>query len=126
LIVLDTDVLIEIVDRESERGAEAVQKALGAGEPVATTAINLHELLFGLRKYGKSLPDVASLWVLPFGREDALLSSKIEAELEGTGQPVERADTIIAAVTITNGGTLFTFNKSHFERMGRLGLRLFS
>jgi tRNA(fMet)-specific endonuclease VapC len=125
LIVLDTDVLIEIVDKESKRGSDATQKALESGEPIATTAFSLHELLFGLRRQGKSIPDTAYLWVLPFRQEDALLSSKIEAYLEGKGEPVERADTIIAAVTIGNGGTLFTYNRSHFQRMSPHGLRLF-
>jgi len=42
MILLDTDVLIEIFDRESERGDEALEAILGSGEDFATTSINLH------------------------------------------------------------------------------------
>lgn len=50
MILLDTDVLIEVFDRGSERGDEALEAILGSGEDMATTSINLHEILYGLEK----------------------------------------------------------------------------
>jgi predicted nucleic acid-binding protein len=39
MIVLDTDVLIEIFDRSSEKGDLAIQKLEEAGEDIAITAL---------------------------------------------------------------------------------------
>ncbi|MEM2341051.1 MAG: PIN domain-containing protein [Candidatus Bathyarchaeia archaeon] len=49
MIVLDTDVLIEIFDRQSARGDEALRKLIERGEAVATTVINLHEFYMLLK-----------------------------------------------------------------------------
>ena len=64
MILLDTDVLIEIFDRGSERGDEALEAILKSGEDIATTSINLHEILYGLEKYAKPVKDVLLLPVL--------------------------------------------------------------
>ena len=53
MIVLDTDVLIEILDKKSKRGSQAFDRLLESGEEVTTTSTNLHEILYGLHKYGK-------------------------------------------------------------------------
>ena len=45
MIVLDTDVLIEIFDRKSAVGEEILGKI--EGYKVATTSINLHEIVYG-------------------------------------------------------------------------------
>jgi hypothetical protein len=41
-ILLDTDVLIEIFYKRSEKGNEALGRVLDSGEDTATTSINLH------------------------------------------------------------------------------------
>ncbi|MEM2896358.1 MAG: hypothetical protein QW265_00915 [Candidatus Bathyarchaeia archaeon] len=44
MIVLDTDVLVEIFDRKSSKGDEALNRILSSGEDIATTSINLNEI----------------------------------------------------------------------------------
>lgn len=51
MIVIDTDVLIEIFDKKSSKGDEALNKITRSGEKISITAINLHEILYGLQKY---------------------------------------------------------------------------
>jgi predicted nucleic acid-binding protein len=58
MIVLDTDALIEIFDKRSVKGDEALRKLVERGEDIATTVINLHEILYGLEKYAKPVRDV--------------------------------------------------------------------
>ncbi len=125
MIVLDTNVLIEIMDRRSEKGEEAVKLILESGEPFCTTAINLHEILYGLYKYAKPVEDVLLLPVLSFTKEDAKLAAELELEMERRGMPVRRLDAMIAAITINNGAKLFTYDLRHFKPMEELGLKLF-
>jgi len=126
MILLDTDVLIEIFDRNSERGDEALEAILGSGEDIVTTSINLHEILYGMEKYAKPVKDVLLLPVLDYTKRDALISAEIEVEAERSGSAIRRTDAMIASVAINHGALLYTFNKNHFKPFEDMGLKLFS
>ena len=117
MILVDTDVLIEIFDRNSEKGDEALKKIERSGEDVTTTSLNLHEILYGLHKYTDhvKLERILVLDAVEFTKDDAVLSSKLEVETEKKGKKVPRFDAMIAAVAINRGFKLFTFNRKHFE-----------
>jgi tRNA(fMet)-specific endonuclease VapC len=125
MIAIDTDVLIEILDKKSEKGDEALKQILQSEEEICTTAINIHEILYGLHKYGKPVKEILLLPVLNYMKKDAVLSSKIELEAEERGTPIRRTDAMIAAITINNGAVLFTFDLKHFSPLKALGLKLF-
>jgi len=114
--------LIEIFDKKSEKGDEAIKKIIDAGEEVSTTVINLHEILYGLQKYAKPVKDVLQLPVLNYTREDASLSAEIELEAEKRGTPVRRTEAMIAAITINNKASLYTLDLKHFKPIKALGL----
>ena len=126
MIVLDTDVLIEIFDKKSEKGDEALKKILESGEDISITAINLHEILYGLRKYARPMKEVLQLPVLSYTRDDASLSAKIELEAESRGVPIRRTDAMIAAIAINRGASLYTLDLKHFQSLRTLGLKLFN
>ena len=125
MIILDTDVLIEVFDRRSEKGDEALGRILESGDSISITAINLHELMYGLQKYAKPVGEVLQLPVLNYTKEDARLSARLELMAEKVGAPVRRADAMIAATTINNEATLYTLNLKHFKPLKSLGLKLF-
>ena len=125
MIVLDTDVLIEILDKRSGKGDEAPRKILESDDKISITAINLHEIMYGLHKYAKPVREVLQLPMLDFGKEDAQLSAKLEAETEKTGTTMRRTDAMIAAVTINNGASLYTLDLRHFKPLRAHGLKLF-
>jgi len=125
MIILDTDVLIEIFDKKSERGDEALKKILKSGEDIIITAINLHEILYGLKKYAKPVKEVLRLPVLNFTRKDASLSAKIELEAESRGASIRRTDAMMAAITLNNRASLYTLDLKHFQPLKALGLKLF-
>jgi tRNA(fMet)-specific endonuclease VapC len=125
MIVIDTDVLIEILDKKSEKGDEALKQVLESEEEICTTVINLHEILYGLHKYGKPVKEILLLPVLNYVKKDAVLSSKIELEAEEKGSSIRRTDAIIAAITMNNGAALYTFDLRHFSPIKALGLKLF-
>lgn len=124
MIILDSDVIIEILDRKSPKGEEALKQVLENGEEVGTTPISIHEVLYGLHKYGKSAKDLMQLPVLGFTKNDASLSSQLELQAEKEGKPINRTDCMVAAITINNSATLFTFNLKHFEPLKKQGLKL--
>lgn len=126
MIVLDTDVLIEILDKRSMKGDEALKKLLDSGEDISTTAINLHEVLYGLQKFAKPVREILQLPVLNYTKKDAVLSARIELHAEGLGVPIRRTDAMIAAITINNGASLYTLDFKHFKPLESIGLKLFT
>ena len=125
MIVIDTDVLIEILDKKSEKGDEALNQILQSEEEICTTVINIHEILYGLHKYGKPVKEILLLPVLSYMKKDAVSSSKIELEAEERGNSIRRTDAMIAAMAINNGAALYTFDLKHFSPLKALGLKLF-
>jgi len=123
MIIIDTDVLIEILDRKSEKGDAALKKIENTGEEVVITALNLHEIVYGLYKYGKGIiREIEQMETLGYTRDDALLSAKLELECERRGKKASRIDSMIAAMAINRNAKVFTFNKKHFQVFSNLSL----
>ena len=123
MIILDTDVLIEIFDKESTKGDIAIEKIEEIGEDIAITSISLHEIQYGIYKYGKKkIKELDQIDTLEFNREDAKLSARLELECEQKGKPVSRIDSMIAAMAINRKAKIFTFNKKHFQSFSKLKL----
>jgi predicted nucleic acid-binding protein len=125
MIVLGTDVLIEIYDKKSRQGERALEKIASAGEDVGITSINLHEILFGLQKHGKSVGEILRLPVLSYTKADAALSAELELKAERSGRSIRRTDAMIAAVVINNCAKLYTLDRKRFKTLESLGLELF-
>ena len=124
MIVLDTDVLIEIFDRRSEKGDDALRKILERNDRISITAINLHEIMYGLQKYARPVREVLQLNVLSYRKEDAQLSARLEVEAEKAGTTIHRTDCMIAAVTINNQAILYSMDLRHFKPLKAHGLKL--
>ena len=124
MILTDTDVLIEIFDKNSNKGADALHRIEEAGEDISLTSLNLHEILFGMYKYAdkQKADKIMLLEVVDFTKEDAALSARLEVKAEKKGNKIPRFDAMIAAVAINRGFKLFTFNKDHFEGFEELEL----
>jgi len=124
LILADTDVLIEIFDKNSNKGGAALQRIEEAGEDISLTSLNLHEILFGMYKYAdmQKAEKIKLLEVVDFTKDDAVLSARLELEAEKKGNKIPRFDAMIAAIAINRGFKLFTFNKDHFEVFEELEL----
>lgn len=123
MIIIDTDVLIEIFDKKSTKGDDALEKIEQSNENIAITSINLHEILYGLYKYSKTkISGLEQIETIEFARNDAKLSAEIEVQMEKKGQMVSRTDTMIAAITINRRAKLFTYNKHHYQNIKHLQL----
>lgn len=126
MIVLDTDVLIEIFDKHSEKGDQILRRILERGDSVGTTSINLHEVMYGLQKYAKPVSEILQLPILNYTKEDSRVSARLELAAERAGTPVRRTDAMIAAVAINNEADFFTFDSKHFGRLKSFGLKMLS
>lgn len=122
MIVIDTDILIEIIDKHSKLGSVAFDRIIKSGEDFFITAINLHEIMYGLLKYSRPLNDIVQLPVLNYTKTDAELSSELELKAERKGKRLLRTDAMIAAITINNNGKLYTNNIKHFKDFENLEL----
>ena len=122
MIIVDTDVLIEIFDKESNKGEIALKKLEESGEEVAITALNLHEILYGHYKIGKKIKGIYQINTIEYNKKDAEISAKLEIEAEQKGKIIPRIDTMIAAIALNRNAKIYTFNKKHFESLKKVKL----
>lgn len=128
--LLDTDIVSEI---SKARDADLVKKAeayLSEHGRFSISAITVMEVVRGYYHAGKIsrlnqfLSSLAGQEVAPFTRTTAELAGRIDADLLKSGQPIGRADPMIAATAIEQGLILVTGNTEHFVRIQSLGYEL--
>jgi predicted nucleic acid-binding protein len=122
MIIVDADVLIDIFDKQSERGNLALKKLENSGEDIAITSITLHEILFDHYKFNKKIRELLQINTLEFNKKDVELSAKIEFDMEKKGTTISRMDTMIAAIAINRKAKVYTFNTKHFQIIKQLKL----
>ena len=123
MIIIDTDVLIEISDKRSEKGDQIYQKIISSDDNVAITSITMYEALYGLMKHTKPYHHLFSFHVYEFSNEDAQQAARLELSLEKKGKKIKRTDIMIASTVINKGATLYTFNND-FQALEDFGLKI--
>ena len=123
-LIIDTDVLIEISDKNSVKGNQIYQKIISSKENIAITSITIYETLYRLLKSKKPITYLLSFPVYDFSKEDAQNAANLEIEVEKKGKKIKRTDIMIASTVTTIGATLCTFDRD-FKELQDLGLRLF-
>ena len=123
MICLDTSTLIDLLRNKKE----AVQKIEKSKEHVATTRINIFEILFGIfvkkdkekQKFSertKSLID--KIKILELDEVSCIKSAKIKSELIMHGKEIETTDCLIAGIMLANDcEKIITRDKDHFDRI---------
>lgn len=125
--LIDTDIF-------SELGKGVNQTIVGNGATYRAafgrytiSVITVMEIVRGFQKKQSPrrlqtfLTNVASEEVLAFDQAAAELAGRIQGELERVGQPIGRADPIIAATALQNGLKLVTGNTAHYQRIQQIG-----
>jgi len=75
---------------------------------------------------GRFIQDLDSLEIISLGREESLVGGRIYGDLERLGQPIGRADPMIAGIAIFHGLVLATGNDEHYARIRAAGYDLAS
>ena len=125
LHLLDTNMVSYIVKGRSH-AARARLLALKEGEVAAVSAITEAEIRYGLAKRPEAtslelLMDgfLASLQVLPWGRQEAAAYGKLRASFERIGMSLGNIDMMIAAHAIAGEAVLVT-NDRAFSQVSEL------
>lgn len=120
MIVLDSDVLIDIIDQR-EPAFSFVAKLQTAGEVIGTTSINAAEVLRGVPPRSRGAQRVArvlaALQEVPFGPAASRRFGTIMHAADRAGARIPVVDGLIAAATLEGGGRLVTRNARDFERI---------
>lgn len=82
LILLDTDIIIEVLDKNSDKCQEFMLKIVKNGSEYCTSSVNMHELLYGIEKYSKDSRLVLQIPTLEYGKKDSELSALLKLSTE--------------------------------------------
>ena len=128
--LLDTDTLSEI-GKGKHAGiaakAKAYRRAFGF---YSFSTVSVLEIVRGYQKAQQFqrmhafMAGIVHEEVFPLDVSAAELAGRITGDLDRTGQPIGRADPMIAATAITHGLELVTGNTAHYQRVQQLGYPL--
>jgi tRNA(fMet)-specific endonuclease VapC len=122
MTVADTDVLIDYLAGKGE--ADAVERLVRRGA-LQTTVITRFELLSGAKSAKQLARLIQLLGAVPslaLDDQAADSAADIRRSLDRSGNTIGMADSLIAGIVISNGGSLLTRNRRHFERIPGLAL----
>ena len=119
-ICLDSDIMISFLKKDDK--AVAILQSFEAD--YYTTVINIFEIWYGKKKV-EPIPELLE-WIniLDLEKESAILAAEILIKLRKIGQIIEYRDAFVAGICIANNIPLLTFNKKHFSRLKKFGLKL--
>lgn len=120
MIVLDSDVLVDVIRKEPAT-VELLERVWETGEPLATTSLNVGEVLRGARgdpqRLSTAVDVVEGLGEVPYGPRAAERFARVMHQLDERGTPVPVVDGMIAAATLEEGARLCTRNVRDFDRV---------
>ena len=127
MILLDTNVLSELMQRQPEPTVIAWLDAQAA-DSLWLTSVTLFEAQFGIaalaagRRKNSLLQSLESLVsedlqhrIAAFDSSAAKHAARLAAERKRLGRPMDMRDTFIAGIVLAHGATLATRNTRHFE-----------
>lgn len=125
MIVLDSDILIDIVDQR-EPAFSFVAELQRTGELLGTTSINTAEVLRGVAPGSKGVARIvrvlSAFQELPLGPAASRRYGSVMHALDRAGTSIPALDGLIAAVALENGGRLVTRNGKDFAKVPGLEL----
>lgn len=123
--LLDTNVCIALINETSSKVRARFVQASRGKAAVATSAVVVHELWYGVAKSMQIAQNARALVafldgevaVLDYSAHDAQAAGEIRAELERQGKRIGEYDTLIAGQAFAQNLVLVTANTSEFERV---------
>jgi tRNA(fMet)-specific endonuclease VapC len=128
--LLDTDIFSEVLKGVDQRVVAKATTYRTIYGQLTISSITVMEIVKGFHKLQREDRIQRFLLVLPavellaIDASIAELAGRVYADLERTGQPIGRADPIIAACAIHHGLVLVTGNTAHYKRIQTLGYSL--
>jgi len=126
--LLDTNVCIALINGTSSKARARFAHAARQKAALATSAIVVHELWYGVAKSELAAQNARALLVflnsgiavIDYSAKDAQAAGEIRAELERRGKRIGEYDTLIAGQAFSRNLTLVTANTGEFARVKSL------
>jgi tRNA(fMet)-specific endonuclease VapC len=125
MILLDTNVVIAVLNDRPAMARRRLRATLEAGEELGLSSVVVFELRYGAQRSDR--PDqnhariddllAGPLQVLELTAEDAAEAGAVRAELEARGVPIGPFGVLIAGQARARGIRLVTANLREFERV---------
>ncbi len=128
--LLDTDILSEILKGKNLNVIHHAKNYYQQFGQYTISTITVLEIVKGFHKVQREnhikqfLSTLSDTEVLALNIKSSELAGRIYADLERIGQPIGRADPMIAAIALENDLVLVTGNMRHYQRIQKLGYTL--
>lgn len=125
MVVLDTNVVIAILNNRPRIVSERFAAEMEAGRTILVPSVVLFELEYGIARSARPAEARAALdrflaspvEVVPFDAEDAAEAGGIRGRLADAGTPIGPYDVLVAAQARRRGALLVTANRREFDRV---------
>jgi tRNA(fMet)-specific endonuclease VapC len=128
--LLDTDIFSELMRDKNDTVRARADSYVEQHGRLTISVITVLEIVKGLQKAARQdtlrsfLDSLSTVEILTVGPAEAILAGRIYGDLERVGQPIGRADPMIAAVAISHRLVLATGNENHYGRIHAAGYDL--
>ena len=128
--LLDTNICIALINGTSSKVRARFAQVSRQKAALATSAIVVHELWYGVAKSELAAQNARALLVflnsgiavIDYSAKDAQAAGEIRAELERQGKRIGEYDTLIAGQAYCRNLTLVTANTGEFARVKSLNV----
>jgi tRNA(fMet)-specific endonuclease VapC len=121
---VDTNVLVEVLRGRNRAVRSAFASAISGPEPVVTSLIVFHELIFGAIRHHDPAAErikvrrvLSQLDVEPLDARDVTVAAEIRGNLSRKGMSIGPYDLLIAGQALARGWTIVTNNTREFSRV---------
>ena len=121
MILVDSSVWVDFFGFSPGRGGAELRRMIEQSEPLALTGVVIAEVLQGLTRDADRIERFLAQWDIlePAGFATYREAAAIYRGARGKGISLTTIDTLIAAIAIENGTSLFTLDQD-FSRIARI------
>lgn len=134
MVFIDTDLAISFLSQKktssNEKAKRVMEELFQKNKTIKMTIFNYAELFRGVflsKQVAKNLriieKFVQRFKIVMFLENEAIIYSKIYAELKQKGEIIGDFDELIASIVISQDDTLYTRNTTHYERIKLLKIK---
>ncbi len=128
--LLDTDIFSEILKGKNTNVVRNAKKYFAHFGKYTISTITIIEIVKGFHKVQREekiqefLKEISTAEILTLNLKNSELAGRIYSDLELKGQPIGRADPMVAAITLEKELVLTTGNIEHYQRIQDLNYNL--
>lgn len=127
MILVDSSVWVDFFSSSPGRAGDELRRMIEDSEPFVLTGIVVAEVLQGLTRDAAPIERFLEQWDMlePVGFDTYRSAANIYRRARGKGVTLATIDTLIAAIALEHGASIFTLDQD-FSRIARLaGLKLY-